>query len=240
MKILQTIRKVIRNAISPVWLLDRRMELSTQKILSKCVKNNSKWLDVGCGLKPFASSFNHASYTGIDVEVSGRSDDLKKPDKLFDGVNIPYKERQFDGILCKQVLEYVENLDSLLAECNRVLKTGGVFVVSVPFVYREHEQPHDFSRFTSFGLKQIFSHFYFQTKSSEKCLSAIETIATLFSVYVNNNIGVRNKFIFILTGCLITLPILVTSIFLSKILLDNKELFCVLVNHSVKIKNLKR
>jgi SAM-dependent methyltransferase len=235
---LRAIREVIRTAISPDWLLNRRMDGLTRDALSAYVNEGSDWLDVGCGLKPFASSFKQASYTGIDVEVSGRSENLKKPDKFFDGINIPYKNSKFDGILSTQVLEHVENLDLLLAECNRVLKAGGAFVVSVPFVYREHEQPHDFRRFTSYGLTQVLSRHGFKVESCLKCLSAIETITTLFCVYLSNNIGSWNKFSLVTIGCLVTIPALLLSVLLSKILPDNGDLYCTLVLTSIKTNEL--
>ena len=231
-------KNMLVNALSPVWLLENKMATLTRNILKSSVKNNSHWLDLGCGLKPFAPSFNHAYYTGIDVEVSGRSDQLKKPDKYFNGINIPYEDNTFDGILCTQVLEHAENLDLLLAESNRVLKADGVLVVSVPFAFREHEQPYDFRRFTSYGLMLVLSHNGFKMGSCLKCLSAIETIATLFSVYMSNNIGSRNKYLYVLTGGLVTLPVLVLSCLLSKILPDNRDLFCCLVACSVKVNNL--
>lgn len=210
------------------------MDILTRNILSSSVLNNANWLDVGCGLKPYESSFQYASYTGIDVEISGRSHELKKPDKYFDGVNIPYENNTFDGILSTQVLEHVENLDLLLKECNRVLKPRGSFIVSVPFVYKEHEQPHDFRRFTSYGLMKLLSRNGFEIESCTKCLSAIETIATLFSVYLNNNIGSRNKMLFAVTGFMITTPLLAFSNVLSKILPDNGDLYCVLIVTSFK------
>ena len=129
-------RNSFSTVLSPVWLLDNEMNAVTRDILAASVKDNTHWLDVGCGLKPFSSSFHHTHYTGIDIEVSGRSADMKVPDKYFDGINIPYEDNMFDGVLCTQVLEHVENLDLLLAECNRVIKLGGHFVVSVPFLYR--------------------------------------------------------------------------------------------------------
>jgi len=229
-------RELIRSALSPVWLLNNRMDAITRNILSVSVASDSRWLDVGCGLKPFAASFNDASYTGIDVKVSGRSHELKIPDKYFDGVNIPYGDRIFDGILSTQVLEHVENLDLLLAECKRVLKPGGFFIVSVPFLYKEHETPHDYRRFTSYGLEKTLSVSGFEIDSCLKCLSSIETVATLFSVYINNNIGSRNKIFYVLIGLFITLPVLAFSKYLSKILPDNGDLYCTLIVHSFKNK----
>lgn len=224
--------------LSPVWLLDKEMDTATRRILSTSVEANSQWLDVGCGLKPFASSFYHAKYTGIDIEVSGRPDDMKVPDKFFDGINIPYNDNMFDGLLCTQVLEHVENLDLLLAECNRVIKVGGSFVATVPFLYREHEQPYDYRRFTSFGLLQSMKRNGFEVDSCKKILSAIETIATIFSVYVSNNVCAKNRFAYILFGLFVTLPTLVLSKYIAKILPDNRDLYCVLILSAKKTVHL--
>ena len=137
------------------------------------------------------------------------------------------------------MLEHVENIDLLLAECNRVIKVGGEFVVSVPFLYREHEQPYDFRRFTSYGLMLALTRNGFKVSSCLKCLSAIETIATIFSVYVSNIFGTKSKLAYILSGLFITFPALALSKYLAKILPDNRDLFCVLISSTVKTKHLK-
>jgi len=229
----------IKGILSPVWLLDNELNLATKTALIANVEDNSNWLDVGCGLKPFSSCFDRANYIGIDIQVSGRSDSMKIPDKYFDGISIPYEDDTFDGIICTQVLEHVEQLDLLLRECNRVLKLKGVFLISVPFLFREHEQPFDFRRFTSYGLKLTLQCAGFRISSSVKCLSAIETIATVFSVYVANNLGIKNKFIHVMSTLFLVFPSLLLSKILAKHLPDNRDLFCCLVVCGVKVKNLK-
>ena len=79
----------------------------------------------------------------------------------------------------------------------------------------------------------------FQVSSCLKCLSAIETIATIFSVYVSNNVGSKNKLALILSGLFIILPTLVLSKYLAKILPDNRDLFCVLISSAVKTAHIK-
>lgn len=220
-------RQIIGNILSPVWLLDNEMNAATKQILTSNVKENSYWLDVGCGMKPFSSSFDHAHYTGIDIEISGRPSNMKKPDKFFDGINIPYENNSFDGVLCTQVLEHVENLEMLLAECNRVVKIGGCFIVSVPFMYREHEQPYDYRRFTSFGLMLAMTKSGFKVDTCLKYPTAIETIATLFSVYVANNLGSKNRLTYILTGFFLSLPALTLSKIISRLCLIIKIYFVI-------------
>ncbi len=79
----------------------------------------------------------------------------------------------------------------------------------------------------------------FQASSCLECLSAIETIAAIFSIYVNNNFGAKSKPALILSGLFITFPVLVLSKYLAKILPDNRCLFCVLISSAVKTAHLK-
>jgi SAM-dependent methyltransferase len=224
----------IKNLLSPLRVLEGKVNGTTVEMLSRVVQSGGVWLDVGCGLKPFYSSFGNAEYVGIDIKVSGRPASMKDPDKFFDGVNIPYPNNFFDGLLCTQVLEHVENLDELLVNFHKVLKKNGELVISLPFIYREHEQPFDFRRFTSFGINAVLTSRGFEVKECIKCLSALETIATLLAVYISNNIGSRGKLFNMLTSTLIYFPILLLSQALSHFLPDNHDLYSALVVRAVK------
>lgn len=106
-------------------------------------------------------------------------------------------------------------------------------------MYREHEQPFDYRRFTSYGIILALTRNGFQVSRCFKLLSAIETIATIFSVYISNNIGSKNRFLLVLTGIFLIMPSLTLSKFLSRILPDDKNLFCVLISCAIKVSNLK-
>ena len=75
---------------------------------------------------------------------SGRPKHMKKPDLFYDGRELPFGEASIDGILSTQVLEHVPNPSAYIMEAKRVLRPGGYLVMSVPFVWQEHEQPYDF------------------------------------------------------------------------------------------------
>ena len=70
--ILKSIKELIRKLFSPVYILDKKMNALTKAILAKHVFRGSQWIDVGCGLQPFLSSFENAHCTGLDIEISGR------------------------------------------------------------------------------------------------------------------------------------------------------------------------
>ena len=111
-------------------------------------------LDVGCGTKPYRSLFKVESYRGLDID-SPITRDRGIADDLYDGNLFPYQNESFDSALCNQVLEHVFNPDEFLAEINRILKPGGKLLLTVPFVWDEHEQPYDYARYSSFGLKAL-------------------------------------------------------------------------------------
>jgi len=73
-----------------------------------------------------------------------------------DLVNMPHvPSGRFDTVVCHQVLEHINEPGKAISELNRVLKSGGHLVVSVPHLSRLHELPHDYFRYTPNGIKFI-------------------------------------------------------------------------------------
>lgn len=118
-------------------------------------------LDVGCGEMPFRFALHpDLAYTGLDVKEAvdfGMSgNDVVK---LFDGTNIPFPDDSFDNILCTEVIEHALDPETLVKEMHRVLKPGGLLVLTVPFSARVHHAPYDFHRFTRYRLAHMFDCF---------------------------------------------------------------------------------
>lgn len=68
-------------------------------------------------------------------------------------------DQSFDAVFCSGVLEHVDDCHAAVAECWRVLKSGGLFLVGVPFKQATHRAPQDFWRFTEFGLRWLLRAF---------------------------------------------------------------------------------
>ena len=120
-----------------------------------------KVLDVGCGEMPFRPFLSHeVDYQGVDVAESVSFGMRNHPDiVLFDGVNIPFPDNSWDGILCTEVLEHAVEPELLIAEMLRVLRPGGTLLLTVPFAARVHHAPHDYRRFTYFCLRRMLARF---------------------------------------------------------------------------------
>ena len=117
-------------------------------------KLSGRLLDVGCGSKPYQALFAVDAYVGLDID-SEASRKRGIADHHYDGNTFPFADASFDTVLCNQVLEHVFNPDEFLREIVRVLKPSGKLLLTVPFVWDEHEQPHDYVRYSSFGLRAL-------------------------------------------------------------------------------------
>jgi SAM-dependent methyltransferase len=72
---------------------------------------------------------------------------------------------RYDAVICHQVLEHVPDPAAATGELGRVLKPGGMLVISVPHLSRQHELPHDYFRFTPGGLERLLNASGFESVS---------------------------------------------------------------------------
>ena len=150
-------------------------------------------LDLGCGDRSYEKYIGlKNNYIGIDVEVSGRSEENKIPDYYFDGENIPLEDESVDVILFLEVLEHVTSPEKLLPEIRRVLKPQGLIIFSVPFIWPLHEEPFDFRRLTLYGTERLFNSIDFKIISKKKLFVGWHGISKLF----NSLAGQNRKFYF--------------------------------------------
>jgi len=116
-------------------------------------------LDVGAGESPWREWMpQECLYQGIDVGNSheyGMNIDRQEI-TYYDGKIIPFPKSSFDGAICIEVLEHVENPDEFVSEISRVLKKGSILLLSVPWSARRHHIPHDYHRFTRERLAKLF------------------------------------------------------------------------------------
>ncbi len=142
-------------------------------------------LDVGCGLRPYESFFDHAKYIGVDVPNSGRESEGKRPDFEFDGIYLPFPDQSFDEVICTEVLEHAVNPDALLKEINRVLKPSGRLLITVPFIWGLHELPYDFRRYTEVGIRAAVEAAAFTVVEQRKLTPGLAAIQMLISSETN-------------------------------------------------------
>lgn len=116
-------------------------------------------LDIGCGKMPYREYVLKNSevkkYVGLDIEEALEYDSNVKPDYTWDGNKIPFGDASFETVFATEVLEHCPDPDAMLRETRRVLKSGGIFFFTIPFLWPLHEAPHDEYRFTPYALERI-------------------------------------------------------------------------------------
>lgn len=181
-------------------------------------------LDIGCGTKPYEKLFNVSKYVGLDIE-SSINENRSKADDFYDGNKFPYADSAFDVALCNQVLEHVFNPNVFLSEINRVLKPGGRLIMTVPFVWDEHEQPHDYARYSSYGLRFLLENNKFVILKYEKIGANATVLFQLINAYLYKIIKSWYMPLRLLMTITVMASINIFGIILSKVLPENKDLF---------------
>lgn len=108
-------------------------------------------LDLGSSIGFYATLFPHRVTLDIrpvrGVQVVGDAHALCFPDATF------------DLVLCTEVLEHLREPQRGIDEMRRVLRPGGVLLLTTRFLFPIHDAPGDFFRFTRFGLAHLLREF---------------------------------------------------------------------------------
>lgn len=155
-------------------------------------KLSGNLLDIGCGSKPYKELFNHCkTYVGLEIETNKN---LNEMDFTYDGKTFPFEEGRFDSAICSEVLEHVFEPEIFLKEVNRVLKKDGKVILTLPFFWDEHEQPYDFARYTSFGLKYILEKHNFEILEHNKIGNNLSIISQMINCYLYKKLYIKKNF----------------------------------------------
>jgi SAM-dependent methyltransferase len=143
-------------------------------------------LDVGCGAQPYRDLFPKVErYIGLDRPG------LLRLDICGDGMALPFRAEAFDTVLCNQVLEHVPEGAVLMAEITRVLKPGGILLLTVPMTWDLHLEPTDFYRYTRYGLQYLADKTGFTVLDITPTCGLWATLAQRLADTVINNYGRR-------------------------------------------------
>ena len=189
--------------VNPFWHARRRLRRELAPLLSGL---HGEVLDVGCGRKPYRALVPATRYVGLDVDTPVTRA-LGVADEYYDGGRFPFPDATFDGVLCSQVLEHVFTPERFLAEIRRVLRPDGRLVLTVPFVWDEHEQPYDFARYSSFGLRALLERNGFEVVAQRKTADDARALAQLASAWLFKRTRSRFRALNLLTQIALVAPV---------------------------------
>jgi len=102
--------------------------------------SSTRWKDLGF------NSYSYTTYPEHDICTS------------------PLKISSYDIVIMEQVLEHVDWPQRAICNVFKMLRPGGWFIVSTPFLFRIHAYPEDSSRWTERGLKCLLIECGFQNE----------------------------------------------------------------------------
>ncbi len=110
-------------------------------------------LDLGCGNAPYKAWFGAKVGQYVTADFPPISQAVQV---ACSAETLPFQDASFDTVLCTQMLEHVPHPWLAAGEMARILKPGGVLILSCPQYWGLHEIPHDYFRFTPYGLRVLF------------------------------------------------------------------------------------
>ena len=140
-------------------------DLWVQKELAE-ITAQSRLLDAGAGEQKYRSFCSHLIYFSQDnAAYDGRGDGhgghvegwtYGSTDYICDITSIPLESETFDAILCTEVLEHLPNPVAAVAELTRLLRPGGLLILTAPFCSFTHFSPYFYS--TGFSQNWYLHH----------------------------------------------------------------------------------
>jgi ubiquinone/menaquinone biosynthesis C-methylase UbiE len=129
----------------------------------KKIQNGKLILDAGAGKLQYKKYCSHLKYYSQDFSSFNESTlkeglrsyyDYSGIDVVSDIEYLPFKTHAFDVVLCTEVLEHIPNPLHALKEFSRVLRPGGILILTAPFISFTHYAPYHYST--------GFSKFYYK------------------------------------------------------------------------------
>ncbi|HEY9245418.1 MAG TPA: class I SAM-dependent methyltransferase [Candidatus Methanoperedens sp.] len=117
-----------------------------------------RMVDVGCGTKPYANVFSDIvdEHIGIDYPSCISANKENKNVEAYSILPyLPFKNETFDTVLATEVMEHVAEPSLAFRDMNRILRKNGMLILTTPQSWGLHETPHDYYRYTRYGLKHL-------------------------------------------------------------------------------------
>lgn len=166
---------LVATPLHPQWAVARQHRGRTAWVAARA---RGDVLDVGCAGAAIRTALAHCDrYCGLDYPTTASGLYGTRPELYGDARKLPFADASFDTVLLLDVLEHIAEPEAALAEARRVLRADGGLLVTIPFAYPMHDQPHDYQRLTEHGLRDRLRRAGFREVAIDEAGSAAEAAA---------------------------------------------------------------
>lgn len=146
--------------------------------IQKYITPQSVVLDVGAGagiVEEMHFRGDVARICGVDMDPRVEQNDKLDEGKHADACHIPYKDKLFDVVFADNVMEHLDDPETVFGEISRVLKPGGILLFKTP--NRNHYMPF---------IAQLTPHRFHQFINKLRGRDSDDTFPTH---YLSNSVG---------------------------------------------------
>jgi len=129
----------------------RTLEAALQEVLPALPRGVV--MDVGSKDARYRHLVPATEYLTLDIRPDSGAD------IVGDLHDVPWESDSLDTVIATEVLEHCYDPSRAVGEIHRLLRPGGVCVLSTRFLHPYHADPHDYFRFTNEGLAYLFREF---------------------------------------------------------------------------------
>lgn len=159
------------------WLFAALTAAAYQEAMPRCCRGHL--LDLGCGTAPLFPLYQRLAVSTVLADWPQTLHPSPCLDCYLDvGQTLPFCDGAFDTVILSDVLEHLSDPAGALCEIHRVMARGGTLLLSVPFLYRIHEAPHDYFRYTEHGLRHL-------ARKAGFCINSIAPLGGMAEVMVD-------------------------------------------------------
>jgi SAM-dependent methyltransferase len=139
---------------NPSWLVLRKRRDLFRHWLQSVSGDALSVLDIGGRIQPYRVLLGERcnQYIAVDLQKTELVNVIGEAERL------PFADEKFDVVLCTQVLEYIAEPKIAVMQMRRVLKPGGVLLLSAPAVFPQ-DSAVEYWRFLPGSFKHLLSDF---------------------------------------------------------------------------------
>jgi len=156
-------------------------DISASLLNSGMRQGDFQALDCGCGNQPFRDAIvsNGFNYEALDVSQNSfkNINYICKLDSIASMFN-SIVTKKYSLVLATEVLEHVSDWYVAFHNIYSCTAPGGYVLLTAPFFYPLHEEPHDYCRPTIHQFKKVSTEAGFEVISIKKIGSCVDVIGT--------------------------------------------------------------